>query len=100
MGYLDEPLLGAVEYLKNRRPFQDRASEKAVDKAKAWVDECETKHPHCRKVVTSSLPSRVLDLFHTGSSQKIGLVEGKGLDAAYITLSHCWGKEVEDISGQ
>lgn len=96
----DEPLPKPVKDVKNIIRYPDRACEKAINKIQEWINECETKHPNCRKPMISSLPSRVLDLFHQGSSGIISLVEGKGLNAEYVTLSYCWGKEAENSNGQ
>lgn len=100
MGHSDEPLPEPAKDLKNILRYPDRACEKAIAKIQTWINECETKHPNCRKPMISSLPSRVLDVFPKGSSQSISLVEGKGLKAEYMTLSYCWGKEAENSNGQ
>ncbi|EOA82784.1 uncharacterized protein SETTUDRAFT_43617 [Exserohilum turcica Et28A] len=78
----------------------DRASEKAVEKVQSWLNECDKAHPHCRKVETCPLPTRVLDISCEGSCWNIRLLNSNGLTAAYTALSHCWGKEVNLVNGQ
>lgn len=100
MGRSDEPLPEPAKNVKNMLRYPDRACEKSIDKIQIWINQCETVHLNCRKPMTSSLPSRILDLFHEDSSRNIRLAEGKGLKAEYVTLSYCWGKEAENANGQ
>jgi hypothetical protein len=45
------------------------------------------------------MPTRILDLSPNEGSADIRLVDGDGLEAAYIALSHCWGKMSSNIDG-
>lgn len=60
--------------------------------ARKWIETCDKTHERCQKGVTPQLPTRVLDVGDSKSSQIITLVEPHGEYGQYIALSHCWGK--------
>ncbi|KAK0099601.1 hypothetical protein ONS96_008101 [Cadophora gregata f. sp. sojae] len=62
-----------------------------VAKIAAWIQNCESKHIHCRLPEASILPSRVIDFGVLESFDDIKLVLGHGISAQYLALSYCWG---------
>jgi hypothetical protein len=61
-------------------------------KVTAWIQNCDSKHIHCRVPECPSLPARVLDVGGLGSCDDIKLVLGHGNPAQYVALSYCLGK--------
>lgn len=55
-----------------------------------WISTCSQEHSACGQMSEHTLPTRVLDL-SMDSSQDIKLMETKGRQGCYATLSHCWG---------
>jgi hypothetical protein len=83
---------------RHRAWHQDRVSPAAVERVMIWIDDCEKKHPGCRKTHSSTLPTRVLDVCPEESSKDMCLVLGLEREADYVTLSHCWGTDLSNES--
>ena len=62
-----------------------------VPAIKKWMETCQTEHQECKvqNQNASVLPDRVLDV----SDDKVCIHETAGVEAPYLTLSHCWGQE-------
>lgn len=63
---------------------------------KQWHSKCLSTHPFCKKSMVNCervLPKRVVDV---GGNDNTGIhlldSTTKGLDSAYVALSHCWGQ--------
>lgn len=54
-----------------------------------WLRECTDNHPKCKQT-RSPLPTRVIAV--RSDKEEPFLFETMGEEAAYIALSHCWGK--------
>lgn len=67
-------------------------SEECFDLARAWLLDCATTHPHCRRPDNVPLPTRVIDVGSKDGSQEPALVIPGSACGKYATLSHCWGK--------
>lgn len=80
-----------------RNLIHDRASKAATHRIGAWLHDCETAHEMCPGTDLPYLPTRVLDVRPSNSSIEIRLAKGDGLKAAYLTLSHCWGKAISGV---
>ncbi|KAL3421849.1 HET domain-containing protein [Phlyctema vagabunda] len=65
--------------------------EKFSNRATSWLHQCLNKHGSCHHGENSKLPSRVLDLGYSSSSDQIKLWEPGLHHGRYATLSHCWG---------
>lgn len=68
----------------------DSSSVNAFDTVRTWLDSCDKLHD-CVPKKEAALPTRVLDLHHSGGLTVVSLVEGRGRSGKYIALSHCWG---------
>lgn len=60
-------------------------------KVAAWIQNCDSKHIHCRVPECPVLPSRVIDVGSMESFDDIKLVLSHGKSARYLALSYCWG---------
>ncbi|KIW78617.1 hypothetical protein Z517_08455 [Fonsecaea pedrosoi CBS 271.37] len=65
-------------------------SDESFDFARKCIKDCMSSPAHgaCRKSTPSRLPSRLIDV---QGGKNLKLVELKGKDVEYITLSYCWG---------
>ncbi|KAI0432429.1 heterokaryon incompatibility protein-domain-containing protein [Xylaria sp. FL1042] len=71
----------------------DTACEKYLAQAQRWVHDCCEKHERCRDRLSTTLPTRVLDVAR--HENYVFLYEPeKRQTAPYIALSHVWGGEV------
>jgi hypothetical protein len=59
---------------------------------KGWIDECDRSHENCRKLGTSKLPTRVIDVSLDGNDANVCLIVGEEKKVPYAALSYCWGK--------
>ncbi|CZR58751.1 uncharacterized protein PAC_08643 [Phialocephala subalpina] len=84
----------ALDGVITGRPVASVASdESCFELVKKWRDTCFTKHKgYCTGPTEVYLPSRVIDVGPTGSSEEPHLKEVNGEKGSYIALSHCWGK--------
>ncbi|PVH76824.1 HET-domain-containing protein [Cadophora sp. DSE1049] len=62
-----------------------------IAKVSAWIQNCDSKHRHCRVPQCPVLPSRVIDVGFLDSYDDIKLVSSHGNSARYLALSYCWG---------
>ncbi|CZR40426.1 uncharacterized protein FPRO_05326 [Fusarium proliferatum ET1] len=59
-----------------------------------WLRQCQADHRECRHDSTTHIPTRLVDV-GTLESSTVRLIETKhGFQAPYLTLSHCWGRNV------
>ncbi|KAI1293116.1 HET-domain-containing protein [Xylaria venustula] len=71
----------------------DTACEKYLAQAKLWVRDCCENHDKCKDRLSTTLPTRVLDVAH--HDDYVFLCEPKKTQrGSYIALSHVWGGEV------
>lgn len=90
---------GMFECRPGELPSLDTGSAKSVTWAKDRIDECRNDHPHCYPRTMSSatgsyLPSRLLYIPPNPiEGIVLRLKENVPLDARYVALSHCWGKQ-------
>jgi hypothetical protein len=73
-------------------------SEASFKLTRLMLFNCLLDHPYCRKVSTSYLPTRLIDVSPSDGSTEPRLQETEELDERdrhqhYVALSHCWGKE-------
>ncbi|KAK2605661.1 hypothetical protein N8I77_008484 [Diaporthe amygdali] len=67
-------------------------SRDSVLMARAWLDNCVSRHRKCPKSVNRRLPTRILDIgFKSDDPVKLMTTSNMG-PATYACLSHCWGK--------
>lgn len=75
----------------------DTSSLKTVGQIQSWLQQCFQTHRTCLAHSDSKfLPTRLLDLTHWGTSQRLRLVESKQVQdgARYIALSHRWDAKI------
>ena len=58
---------------------------------KRWIEQCMATHSGCPQASDSELPTRLIDVGLLDGSVEPRLVETKGQQGQYVTLSHCWG---------
>ncbi|KAF5700767.1 hypothetical protein FGLOB1_10559 [Fusarium globosum] len=69
--------------------------EKAIDKIKAWMEVCETKHDHCVQRLSNALPKRILNI--SNDTFSLYVPQGKDVkieDQRYVALSYRWGNDL------
>lgn len=97
----------AYKWYPRRLPTPSRFEGNAVGLAssvkiaKAWFETCHDKawgHVSCRPLGTSlqTLPTRSIDV-GTHSEPLVRVVDTKGLQGRYLTLSYCWGKNPQKV---
>lgn len=86
-----QPELDRITQL--RRELGDHGTDSACsfELASFWLHQCQSTHQYCRRVQSSRLPSRVLDVGTSVDSSEPFLYESKHEAGTYVTLSHCWG---------
>lgn len=72
--------------------YSDPLGAPTVARLTKWIETCNKDHEGCHSKETPLLPTRVLDVGSSPSSQVVKLVETSGQRAQYIALSHCWGE--------
>lgn len=73
---------------------EDSGSEACLSSLSSWYDECKTSHALCNFQSTTFLPTRVVDLGEDlVPTADISLLETKGAQGEYMTLSYCWGEK-------
>ena len=87
-----------AEILKHSRSHlgESTASYETIELSKKWMQLCRTTHPKCKRR-HGFLPTRLVDVYTEKSgNSKVRLVRGIELheDVDYLTLSHCWGKQL------
>lgn len=55
------------------------------------LEECVENHSACANHLEMPLPTRVIDVNH--QDDKVRVIETKGQQGKYVTLSHCWGDQ-------
>ncbi|KAI1436433.1 HET-domain-containing protein [Xylaria sp. CBS 124048] len=64
-----------------------------LSQVQGWVRECEQGHDDCRERLSTTLPTRVLDV--SRHEEFVFLYEPEETqEGSYVTLSHVWGGEV------
>lgn len=76
-----------------REPLISPKDAKSIALASRWLQDCLTKHPKCVRSPNSPLPKRVIDIGNGNSDPY--LYTSAGGNGAYISLSYCWGGDVE-----
>ncbi|UKZ68305.1 uncharacterized protein TrAtP1_009342 [Trichoderma atroviride] len=76
------------------------ASEQAFQKATNWFRECNDTHSSCSLGEISELPERVLDIFSEDTKSGVKLIHTNGQKARYACLSHRWGKDTSQTTGE
>jgi hypothetical protein len=66
------------------------ASESCFQRIEEWIRNCMKGHADCQQPSKTALPSRLIDVGST-DSETLKLVETRGAEGTYFTLSHCWG---------
>ena len=61
------------------------------DLCRQWIGECLATHSNCSQTSKPDLPTRLIDVGPPDGSIEPRLVETKGQQGQYVTLSHCWG---------
>lgn len=75
------------------------SSEPTFELAASWLSECITEHATCNHVLTLSdqLPTRLVEIesvnMHGDIRARLCYGDSLAPGIAYVTLSHCWGKE-------
>jgi hypothetical protein len=72
-----------------RRRTIDDGSDKALSKAKQWLQKCDTEHDCVCTSDDSEMPTRVLAIEEAGLTVRV--VDEKSHRGRYSALSHCWG---------
>lgn len=67
------------------------APQPNFDLAKLWIQQCVAAHIDCSEASDPELPTRLIDVGLPDGSTEPRLVETKGQQGKYVTLSHCWG---------
>lgn len=61
----------------------------------SWINTCDKKHDVCKSSNRGWIPTRLLQVFHSGACQLVRLVLRAQMQIVpYAALSHCWGKGV------
>ncbi|MBE3045186.1 HET domain-containing protein [Candidatus Bathyarchaeota archaeon] len=55
------------------------------------LSECLENHPKCGNAPETPLPTRVIDVNY--QDDKVRVIETKGQQGRYVSLSHCWGDD-------
>ena len=78
---------------KALRCSKSTGCEENMRLAQRWVSECLGAHPGCSVIDgRATLPTRILDLEPSSSSDDVRLVMTNGATGQYLTLSHVWGQ--------
>jgi hypothetical protein len=90
---LNDPL---ASFIVNRCiSSTDSSWNECFENAKMWARACMTNHEMCDRGQIHPLPTRLLDLRYSNTSEKLVglcLYESKGESGNWVALSHCWGK--------
>jgi hypothetical protein len=72
----------------------DTKSQPSLEILKLWLQKCIAGHKNCGGGKSRSLPTRLLSINRDKEQFKVQLIETRGLQGRYISLSHCWGYPV------
>ncbi|KAH7084023.1 heterokaryon incompatibility protein-domain-containing protein [Paraphoma chrysanthemicola] len=81
----------AERYIKNNAANASVSSPEVFETARRWISECSSVHPKCPQSKPHSLPTRVLEVSPSSTSNAVRLVETNGKVGHYAALSYCWG---------
>ncbi|KAM3076281.1 hypothetical protein ACMFMG_006215 [Clarireedia jacksonii] len=75
-------------------------SKRVMSLASSWIHECRDAHEHCNMLYdTQFKPRRLIEVGRRGKSPRLIETEFyRGDCSKYLTLSHCWGKEMPEIA--
>ncbi|KAI1327164.1 heterokaryon incompatibility protein-domain-containing protein [Xylariaceae sp. FL0255] len=76
--------------------LEHSGSSSVVSQIKQWMNTCAESHDRCQKAQLP-LPSRVIDVGHTGDDTPRLYVSKRGEVEPYTALSYCWGKGQSDV---
>ncbi|KAJ8131080.1 hypothetical protein O1611_g2545 [Lasiodiplodia mahajangana] len=71
----------------------DTACDKYVAQAARWLRDCHEEHDQCKDHLSTTLPTRVLDVAHHEDFVFLSEPE-ESQTGSYVALSHTWGGEV------
>ncbi|KAH8883109.1 HET-domain-containing protein [Thozetella sp. PMI_491] len=71
-------------------PCGDTESDAALERARAWLEECVKNHEKCGGGDEQPAPKRLIDV-SVDQTQDVRLVELDGTPCRFACLSHCWG---------
>jgi hypothetical protein len=74
--------------IQRRLPSLDASSDVSIWLIKSWLCECDEHHEDCRRIKSSRLPTRLIDV---GCEVLRLIITTKDTSGEYIALSHCWG---------
>ena len=75
-------------------------SPAAYETARSWIDNCLDSHEGCPERVSTTLPTRVLDIRRSITEGKVYLLTTQGDHGEYAALSYCWGKTHQVLTTQ
>lgn len=79
--------------ISGRRPQPTANSDYCFSLAATWIRDCLSNHQaSCPHDARTELPTRVIDVGINDNSTTVHLVETKGLQGVWVSLSHCWGR--------
>jgi hypothetical protein len=94
LGYFTE-IIGiespTAEFISNRPPILDVASQASYDQTREWLQYCDLHHDCYAASETTFTPTRVIDV---GTADDIPrLIQPRDHSCRYAALSYCWGGE-------
>ncbi|KAI0190573.1 heterokaryon incompatibility protein-domain-containing protein [Astrocystis sublimbata] len=108
-GYSSVPVMQfTLDSQINRRDIQDlrgasNASPEVTAMVRGWIDNCITHHYKCKEHAShsASFPTDLIDVQPQDGLTDLRLVSRATLEShvRYLTLSHCWGANVEEWRG-
>lgn len=76
-------------------PSTPGSTDEDFNQIAIWLQSCLNSHVACVKPSSDTpLPTRIIDVGSSGSSDEPRLIESCGRRGLYIALSHCWGGKV------
>lgn len=75
----------------------DLGSNGNYEIAKGWLSNCLHDHQHCPSADPHLLPSRVIDVGSIDATNCRLLIPGNSIRGHYVTLSHCWGGQIDCV---
>jgi hypothetical protein len=86
---------GQYNYIPGRLFTSHNPTPALLDGIQRWFDRCEREHPRCRNNPPGlpPLPDRVI--YVSQDDDSLLIQEGLERRAQYVTLSYCWGGDVE-----
>lgn len=89
--FIDDFRVGNLEVVS------DLSAPENFQIALGWLRKCETEHENCPADDPPVLPTRVVDTGVDAAFQDLHIVNGDGMRAPYVALSHCWGGKIHPL---